>query len=272
MQVTYLAKAAKLGVQIIENQKVTCVIPTTQSLTVSAVSAIGEETFYQGNEVVLAAGTIGTPTILHKSRLSRGNFDLNFHPMLRAVSRQDELINTGDLFPSWQAWTPDLRLKYGYSVSSYPFLSATLSSLGEGKRFSEAELSTMAAYFGSFALSDSKVHLRTFRKNLVPVIHWGRIDKKSLIEVSIQLRKLLESGDSIEFWPKTGLSPITTVHLFGSIPISRSSLVDSRGRLISDSRIRVSDASIMPYATWGNPQGAIMVMCELMAQRWERGE
>jgi hypothetical protein len=78
---------------------------------------------------------------------------------------------------------------------------------------------------------------------------------------------LLGSGGATELWPKKGISPVTTVNLFGSMPIGRSTLINDKGRLIRESRIRISDGSLMPQAPWGNPQGAIMVLCELMAKR-----
>ena len=38
--------------------------------------------------------------------------------------------NTGDLFPPIQSWTKDKVHKFGYSVSTYPYIKATLASLG----------------------------------------------------------------------------------------------------------------------------------------------
>jgi hypothetical protein len=266
MQVTYLANAQNLGAKILGSAKVERIVPKEQHIEV-IVNAGKNKNSVNGREVVLAAGTIDTPKILNRSRLTAVDFELNFHPMIRSVSLQASSINSGDLFPSWQAWTPDLKFKYGYSVSTYPYLAATLRSLGESKLFSVSDFEKMAAYFASFSLQDSKVSLKRFKHKLVPFMTWGKIDKKNLQLAAKQLKDLLESGSGIEVWPKKDVSPVTTVHLFGSIPLGRSNLIDDSGRLLRDRRIRISDGSLMPFAPWGNPQGPIMVLCELLAKR-----
>jgi choline dehydrogenase-like flavoprotein len=266
MQVTYLSRARELGAEFLTNAEVFRISPEHDRINVF-LFCDGIKTMLTSTEVVIAAGTVETPRILNRSKLSSRNFELNFHPMLRAVAMQSGPVNDGDLFPSWQAWTSDRVYKYGYSVSTFPYLSATLPSLGELRQFSDQELSRMAAYFSSFAINDSKAKLIRIGKSLFPIVVWGKLDKQAMVSSSQQLQQLLLDGDAIEVWPTQGISPITTVHLFGSIPIGRSSLIDEAGRLKSDSRIRISDGSLMPHAPWGNPQGAIMVLCELMAKR-----
>ncbi len=267
MQVTYLQRAKKSGAKVLVNSRVNRLAPKKDCIEVEIYDTAGAKRIFKGKEVVLAAGTLETPRILHRSKLSSSSFPLNFHPMLRAVAAQDKMINDGDLFPSWQAWDNDHRYKYGYSVSTYPYLVATLRSIGEDRDFSDHELSYMAAYFSSFALSDSKAKLRRFGNTLIPTIIFGKRDNESIRESSKHLLSLLRSGGATELWPKKEISPVTTVHLFGSMPIGSSTLINDEGRLISESRIRISDGSLMPQAPWGNPQGAIMVLCELMAKR-----
>lgn len=268
MLVTYLQRAKESGAKVLVNSQVNRLTPKKNCIEVEVYDAAsGTKRMFKSKEVVLAAGTLETPRILHRSKLSSSSFPLNFHPMLRAVAAQDKVINDGDLFPSWQAWDTDHQYKYGYSVSTYPYLAATLRSLGEDRDFSDNELSYMAAYFSSFALSDSKAKLRRFGDTLIPTISFGKRDNISMGKSSKHLMDLLGSGGATELWPKKGISPVTTVHLFGSMPIGRSKLINDKGRLITESRIRISDGSLMPQAPWGNPQGAIMVLCELMAKR-----
>lgn len=266
MQVTYLHRAKQLGVDFITGTKVKKIQPLKESVTIFAQQD-GREINFSSKEVVVSAGTIETPRILLRSRLIENSFPLNFHPMLRAVGMQSSNINDGDLFPSWQAWTDNLEYKYGYSVSTFPYLAATLSSLGERKKHSEEELSKMAAYFSSFAIVDSKAKLMRIGSRLIPVVIWGKNDRNSMRRSTAQLLELLKAGDAIEVWPKKGTSPVTTVHLFGSIPLGISDQIDELGQLISEKRIRISDGSLIPHAPWGNPQGAIMVLCELMSIR-----
>jgi hypothetical protein len=267
MQVTYLQQAKKNGAKVLVNSQVNRLTPKKDCIEVEIRDTSGIKRIFKSEEVVLAAGTLETPRILHRSKLSSKSFPLNLHPMLRAVAAQDKVINDGDLFPSWQAWDTNHMYKFGYSVSTYPYLSATLRSLGEDRDFNDNELSHMAAYFSSFALSDSKAKLKRFGTTLIPAISFGKTDNESMKESSKQLIDLLRAGEATEFWPKKGISPVTTVHLFGSLPVGRSPLINDKGRLIKEPRIRISDGSLMPQAPWGNPQGAIMVLCELMAKR-----
>lgn len=266
MQVTYLSKAKQLGVSFVTNTIVQKISPFAERIEIESRRGNQKITFFS-KEVVVAAGTIETPRILVRSKLIKKSLPLNFHPMLRAVGMQSFVINDGDLFPSWQAWTENLEYKYGYSVSTFPYLTATLSSLGEQKKYTEGELSKMAAYFSSFAMQDSKARLIRIGSRLIPIVMWGKKDKISMKYSTSQLLELLRAGDATEVWPKKGTSPVTTVHLFGSLPLGLSKDIDELGQLISDKRIRISDGSLMPHAPWGNPQGAIMVLCELMSQR-----
>jgi hypothetical protein len=270
MQETYLTKAQQLGVEILTCAPVRKILPQIDHIKIQ-ISGTHSNKQIKTLNVVIAAGTIETPTLLNRSRISKRKFELNFHPMIRFVSAQNSDINDGDLFPSWQAWTSDYEAKYGYSVSTYPYLAATLTSLGQRGNLDVNDYKRMAAYFASFALHDSRVYLRRFGKKLIPTIGWGAKDKEKISDVSNQLAELLREGDAIEIWPKKGISPITTVHLFGSIPLGRSQLIDECGRLRNEPRIRISDGSLMPHAPWGNPQGPIMVLCELMSERCSSG-
>jgi hypothetical protein len=266
MQQTYLKKALDKGVSFKTGEKVIRLNRTDYLEVFSAKDHLSIKK-YRSRELVLSCGTIETPSLLNSSGFLDRNLPLNFHPMIRAVASQDMSINEGDLFPSWQAWTKDLKYKYGYSVSTYPYLSATLKSFGELEEFSVESLSTMAAYFASFALEDSRARLTRFRNRLVPNIVWGKKDRESIDHVSETLRQVLERGKASRVWPQVGRSAVTTVHLFGSLPIHGCSLIDNRGRLLREPRIRISDGSLFPRAPWGNPQGPIMVMCELMSKR-----
>jgi choline dehydrogenase-like flavoprotein len=271
MQVTYLNKARALGAKITVETAVEKLRPKSEHIEVFTANHLGKNVL-KAREVVLAAGTLETPRILNRSRLSGASFPLNLHPMLRAVGAQEKEINDGDLFPSWQAWDSDLRYKYGYSVSTFPYLSATLTSLGESRVFSENELAHMAAYFASFALEDSSIKLKKIGNRLLPTLKFGKSDKKSIQEASKHLVELLKAGGATEVWPKKGISPVTTVHLFGSLPVGKSPLITNDARLQQEFRIRISDGSLMPHAPWGNPQGPIMVLCELMARRVSRAQ
>lgn len=266
MQVTYLKKCLELGVQLTTSTRARKIICKKDLIEVICDGIEGKCSFHS-KELVVSAGPLGTPKLLKKSKLIKGKIYLNIHPMIRVVAEQDKLINDGDLFPSWQTWTRDLEMKFGYSVSTFPYLAATMSSFGESQSLSTEKLSRMAAYFSSFKLVDSQIRLLNFFGNSVPVIRWGKTDRKTASQTDQKLKELLKIGGAENIWPRDSIAPISTVHLFGSLPLSKASQIDMQGRLIKDKRIRISDSSILPDAPWCNPQGPVMVACEFLAKK-----
>jgi hypothetical protein len=82
------------------------------------------------------------------------------------------------------------------------------------------------------------------------------------------LKETLTIGGAKSIWPKSEVSPISTVHVFGSLPLGINKDVDQNGALKSDSRIKICDGSLLPIAPWGNPQAVIMVLNELLMENW----
>lgn len=62
---------------------------------------------------------------------------------------------------------------------------------------------------------------------------------------------------------------ISTVHLMSSLPLSpgKASIIDERGFLFRDPRIRVLDASILPSSTIESPQATIMAVVAYMVRQ-----
>tara|TARA_Y100000817_G_scaffold308424_1_gene296160 strand:+ start:473 stop:673 length:201 start_codon:yes stop_codon:yes gene_type:complete len=61
---------------------------------------------------------------------------------------------------------------------------------------------------------------------------------------------------------------MTTVHIFGSLPINSNKDIGKNGELLLDPRIKICDASLLPTAPWGNPQAVIMALNEILIERW----
>ena len=60
---------------------------------------------------------------------------------------------------------------------------------------------------------------------------------------------------------------ISTVHIFGSLPLGSNKLLDNNGFLNNSMhRIRVCDASLLPSAPKVNPQGPISVLSLLLSK------
>ena len=61
---------------------------------------------------------------------------------------------------------------------------------------------------------------------------------------------------------------ISTVHIFGSIPLGRSKLVDKYGFVRNTgNRVRVCDGSLLPSAPIVNPQGPIAALCKVISEK-----
>ena len=61
---------------------------------------------------------------------------------------------------------------------------------------------------------------------------------------------------------------MTTVHIFGSLPLNSNDEIGPFGELKKDSRVKICDSSIIPIAPWGNPQAVMMVMNEILIEKW----
>ena len=152
MQASYLKTAEENGLSVLTETKVLkieCLVDYINIISKNNNKLIN----IKAKKIVLSAGTIGTPKILKNSRLINDTVRFNFHPMTRCVVDYGEEVNDGDLFPPYQSWTKDHRFKYGYSVSTYPFVKATLASLGIYKDIPNP--SSLVCYFSSTVLESS---------------------------------------------------------------------------------------------------------------------
>jgi len=265
MQATYLKIAEEKGLNVLSDSKVKKILPNKDYLNIECLS---DENiiFIKAKKVVLSCGTIGTPQILKNSGLLKDKIYFNFHPMNRAIAEYSEDVNDGDLFPPYQSWTKDYKFKFGYSVSTYPFVKATLASLGMQKNFPNER--RLVSYFSSTVLDSSEGRLLNIGGKLIPFCFLKKEDRNKIKEGFLILKELLTSSDIINLWPKTDLSPMTTVHIFGSLPLNKNNDFGELGELKKDPRIKVCDASLLPEAPWGNPQAVVMVLNEILIDRW----
>tara|TARA_B100001121_G_scaffold32490_2_gene27107 strand:- start:12746 stop:14389 length:1644 start_codon:yes stop_codon:yes gene_type:complete len=269
MQVTYIKDALEKGLKIITGCTVTKIDNSKKEfISIYAVNSNNEIIEYKSKKVVLSGGTVGTPKILKKSRLIKGKVNFNFHPMFRMVAENKKEKNTGDLFPPIQSWTKDKVHKFGYSVSTYPYIKATLASLGHINV--KNDYKNLACFFSTTTLENSKGRLIFAKNNTIPFIYIKKKDREKIKEGFKLLHKILDKGGATKIWPKSPnkLSPMTTVHLFSSLPISKNDQIGENGELKSDSRIKISDGSILPVAPWGNPQAVIMALNLILMRKW----
>ncbi len=265
MQLTYLKTAKEKGLEVLSDTKVVKIIPKKDYIIIKCVSQKNNIQI-KAKKVVLSSGTIGTPQILKNSKLISDKIHFNFHPMNRAVVEYSDDVNDGDLFPPFQSWTKDYLFKFGYSVSTYPFVKATLASLGKLDEIPNEK--RLVCYFSSTVLDDSKGRLISIGGKLIPFCYLKKKDRKKIKQSFFILKDLLSASNVINLWPKSDISPMTTVHIFGSLPLNRSKDIGKNGELIIDKRIKISDASLLPDAPWGNPQAVIMVLNEILMKNW----
>ena len=265
MQVTYLDKAIDLGLKILTETHVEKLVRNNDFVSVK-INHNGSTKYLKAKKVVVSAGTVETPKLLKKSYLLKDSIRFDFHPMTRCVVDYGNYINDGDLFPPYQAWTSDLKHKFGYAVSTYPYMKATLASLGYFNKEIKAE--NFACYFSSTVLEKSKGRIFYFRGKAYPFIYIRKYDKDKIAEGFSILKKILKNGEVKKLWPEESISPMTTVHIFGSLPINSNKDIGKNGELLLDPRIKICDASLLPTAPWGNPQAVIMALNEILIERW----
>jgi hypothetical protein len=218
-------------------------VRNTQDRTISVIRA---------KKIHLAAGAISTPVLLMKSKLLRRR-DTNFawHPMIRVVAKTRKSdLGEGDIDP-FQAWTEDRSLKFGSAVSTAPLLSIAL-----GRLVSLEEASELRSFYVSFSSSG--------KGGILPLIGlpWYRFSKKDrwLASRGLEMLKdiIVSGGGELINFENISSEKFSTVHIFGTLPINSEIFFRGTNMLKIDNRIRVSDASILPFGPGVNPQGVVM--------------
>lgn len=212
----------------------------------------GKISIVRAKRVHVATGAISTPVLLAKSGLIKWHKTrFSWHPMVRIVASTVQTdLGAGDIDP-FQAWTADRTLKFGSAVSTTPLLSIAL-----GRTVSSLESTTLRSYYASFSSSG--------RGGILPIIglpwYWfSKLDRKMAIEGTILLKKLITSGGGqICNEAMVNSKKFSTVHIFGTLPIDSDVYISGTNQLRIDKRVRVSDASILPFGPGVNPQGVVM--------------
>lgn len=265
---TYLNESENLGLKKLTNSEVMKIDNSRKDYLLIYILKDNQVKTLKSRKVVVSAGTISTPWLLKKSKLLKDKVRLNLHPMTRCVVKYKENVNDGDLFPPFQSWTKDLKYKFGYSVSTPPYIIATLASLGENNI--NLDPKKLVSYFSSTVFDVSKGRLFFLFGKVIPFIYIKKQDKEKIKDGYNLLRETLKQGGANKIWPSKNISPISTVHVFGSLPLNKNKDLDKNGALKKDSRIKVCDGSLLPVAPWGNPQAVIMVLNEILMDNWIR--
>jgi choline dehydrogenase-like flavoprotein len=224
-------------------------------IKVSCTTPAGKSVEYFAKNLIVAAGAIQTPRLLAQSGLipwKSTNFQ--WHPMVRTIIKTSPTdLGLHDVDP-FQAWTADRKFKFGSAVSTPGLLAMNL-----GRKPEPDELPKLRSVYGSFVSSG--------RGGLIPHTNFPYYfpspgDKKNLQEVRALLEKLVDSGGASFANPEQRVKRgVSTVHVFGTLPINSGVFLEGTSRLKTDPRIQVSDGSLLPFGPGVNPQGVIMSLC-----------
>jgi len=239
--------------QILKGHKVESLKPNSKNIEVRLKSGSCAHTFL-AQKVCLSAGTLETPRLLVKSGLAKASdFKFSFHAMIREVAEFDRPVNSMiDLDPH-QFWSGDRLQKIGAAVGTPELLQATMSS--RGATFN-GELERVASYYSSVPSEGNSGVVKFFGQ-----LHPFLIPSKSFNAKVLEAQKTLRSAIVGAGGKLIGNGPpsLSTVHIFGTIPIGNSKIIDNNGRLILDpERIYIRDASLLPSHPLVNPQGPLM--------------
>ena len=215
------------------------------------------KTKIRAHRIHLAGGAISTPNLLAKSNLiGWGETEFSWHPMNRIVaSTVSSDLGAGDIDP-FQAWTPDRSLKFGSAVSTAPLLSVAL-----GRHVSILEASKLRSFYSSFSSSGKGGILPHIG---MPWYKFSEQDRRNADSGISMLTKIItQGGGTIINLEKINSRKFSTVHIFGTLPIGSAIFIKGSNQLCSDDRIRVSDASILPFGPGVNPQGVVMTTVRL---------
>ena len=222
------------------------------------VNSAGKSVEYSGKNLIVAAGAIQSPRLLCESGLVQWRSTrFQWHPMVRAIITTSATdLGLRDVDP-FQAWTDDRTFKFGSAVSTPGLLAMNL-----GRKPELSELPRMRSLYGSF-VSSGKGGL--IPRTGVPYYFPSNLDRKNIKDIRTLVEKLVQaSGSGFANGDQKVKKGVSTVHVFGTLPIDSGIYVSGTSRLKTDLRIQVCDGSLLPFGPGVNPQGVIMSLCEAL--------
>lgn len=265
MSETLLDSFQKSGGIVVKGHKAISVRYQNKTVSVEIIGSNCHHTLL-AKHLVLAAGTVETPVLLLNSGLAnKKELNFNFHAMSRLVGEFEWEVNDLNDIDPYQAWTSNYSAKFGAAVGTPELLSATLQTIGASSSMKHENL---GVYYASTVPSGTGSFMK-IAKNWIPVYNLSN-ETRNLIGKNTGLLKegLLKAG-ATQILGKTSNPQLSSVHIFGSIPLGANSLIDELGQLKqSNGLIRICDASILPTAPIVNPQGPLLHLTEVISAKW----
>ena len=266
MAETYLNLAEEKGMKVVVNCEVTRVEPKIDSVKLY-VSDLNNKYEIVTQKVCLSAGTIETPRILVRSKLARSkDFSIGFHAMTRVVAEFDREVNDLSDIDPFQSWTENYENKFGAGVATSALIAGTLK-LQKVDNLKLTNPQNIGVYYSSTVAIGRSRFVKLFRTTY-PLFIMSRKCKAEITRSNEMLRKAIESIPNARILTPVAVRPaVSSVHIFGSMPIGGSKLLDEKGRLKGyETKIRVIDSSILPSAPRVNPQGPAMMLFTVLAK------
>jgi len=253
----HLSKNANFQFQL--NSRVHKIDASKKNLIkVTFINSTGESIEVFAQNLIMAAGSIQTPRLLcQNGLLDWGVTNFQWHPMVRTIiNTSPSDLGLHDVDP-FQSWTSDRKFKFGSAVSTPGLLAMNLARIPEGD-----ELPRLRSIYGSF-VSHGKGGLipRTEMPYYLPSVE----DRKNLKEIRTRIEDVvLASGASFVNPNQKVKKGVSTVHIFGTLPVDSGVFIHGTSRLKVEPRIQISDGSLLPFGPGVNPQGVIMSLCDAL--------
>lgn len=213
----------------------------------------------RARSVALCAGPVGTARLLHRSGLaSAGQFSFYYHHMQRTISKWPFEVNDLKDIDPFQSWSRDGKLKIGAAVSTEQMLL-----LPNEKRMEQEDLRRWAAHYISIGSSGKGGMIPALGTLWPYFLSDKNMRKLSKQAIGILLEQLYAAGAlHVE-----KLAP-STVHIFGSVPMGKTSVIDSQGFVSGTNQsVRIRDSSLIPFPLNVNPQGPALAMVSALERR-----
>ena len=246
---------------------------------------INGERNISAKNVILSAGTIGTPQLLRRSGLSKiAGKRFQMHPTIKVVALFDKIINQEEMgVPVHQVKEFASDYSFGCSISSMPYLRVAMLDHPNQQDIVEQKWQKMAIYYSMITpKGNGSIKNLPFFKDPLITYNLTKHDKNNLAKGLGKLSQLLISAGARSLYPSikggpviTNLNDISqlpltinpantslmTVHLFSSCPIGERKdicVADSFRKVFGQEGLFISDGSMLPSAPGVNPQGSIM--------------
>ncbi len=272
--VTFIAKAEKLGLELVSEFNVNEVIHGKHFVTVTGVKDKKASSYY-ANKVIMAAGALGTTQLLLQSRLEKklpalGKY-FHCHPQFMNIGFYKDIVDSHrGSFQSVKSSDPRFR-KWGFKLENVFAGPIAASLLKPGYGFEHQQY--MARYRNMACI---EVAVRDQDPGEVKVTNSGRVVvTKNLSDGD---RQRANKGNALvkDLFYATGAYEVVSsplqigLHLMGGSRMGqdvRSSVVNEEFKVHGMENLYVADGSLFPNAPGINPNLTIMALAHRASQK-----